>query len=92
MYLTGRKATNWSMHAVPDARSRSENRDNGLKGSLSKYHDSFTYVSFYPLCRTLVSKQRVIMLFPGYLPTFPASIMEPLLNMHTASYMSLTIY
>ncbi len=28
------------------------------------------------------------MLFPGYLPTFPASILEPVLNMHTASSMS----
>ena len=28
------------------------------------------------------------MLFHRYLPSFPASILEPLLNMHTASYMS----
>ena len=28
------------------------------------------------------------MLFNGYLPTFPARIWEPLLNVHTASYMS----
>ncbi len=27
---------------------------------------------------------RVLMLFHGYLPTFPASILEALLNMHTA--------
>ncbi len=32
--------------------------------------------------------ERVIMLFPRYRATFPASILEPLLNMHTASYMS----
>ncbi len=33
------------------------------------------------------------MLFPGYLLTFPAPILEPLLNMCTASYMStLTVH
>ncbi len=32
------------------------------------------------------------MLFPGYLPTFPASILEPLLKMHTTSYMSVITY
>ncbi len=35
--------------------------------------------------------ERVIMLFPGYLPTFTALISEPLLNMNTASYMSVIL-
>ncbi len=40
----------------------------------------------------LVDKERVIMFFPGYLPTFPASILEPLLNISRASYMSVITY
>ncbi len=33
--------------------------------------------------------QRAIMLFLRYLPAFTSSILEPLLNVHTASYMDL---
>ncbi len=35
--------------------------------------------------------ERVTMLFTGYLPTFTASILEPLLDRHTTSYMYLIL-